>query len=105
MLIVALLMAMTIMAQKTAVSGTVVDASTGEPVMGASVTAGGLSVVTNADGFFTLKSEQATEAVGGGDRRAADRQHRADGNTAERGLGDGRQPARTGAGGYCEDTA
>lgn len=63
MLIVALLMAMTIMAQKTAVSGTVVDASTGEPVMGASVTAGGLSVVTNADGFFTLKSEQATEAV------------------------------------------
>ena len=63
MLIVALLMAMTIMAQKTAVSGTVVDASTGEPVMGASVTADGLSVVTNADGFFTLKSEQATEAV------------------------------------------
>lgn len=63
MLIVALLMAMTIMAQKTAVSGTVVDASTGEPVMGASVTAGGLSVVTNADGFFTLKSEQAPEAV------------------------------------------
>ena len=63
MLIVALLMAMTIMAQKTAVSGTVVDASTGEPVMGASVTADGLSVVTNADGFFTLKSEQTTEAV------------------------------------------
>ena len=63
MLIVALLMAMTIMAQKTAVSGTVVDASTGEPVMGASVTAGGLSVVTNADGFFTLKSEQVLEAV------------------------------------------
>ena len=61
--IVALLMAMTIMAQKTAVSGTVVDASTGEPVMGASVTADGLSVVTNADGFFTLKSEQTTEAV------------------------------------------
>ena len=63
LLIVALLMAMTIMAQKTAVSGTVVDASTGEPVMGASVTADGLSVVTNADGFFTLKSEQAPEAV------------------------------------------
>ncbi|MBR6194130.1 MAG: carboxypeptidase-like regulatory domain-containing protein [Prevotella sp.] len=63
MLIVALLMAMTIMAQKTAVSGTVVDASTGEPVMGASVTADGLSVVTNADGFFTLKSEQTPEAV------------------------------------------
>ncbi len=63
MLIVALLMAMTIMAQKTAVSGTVVDASTGEPVMGASVSAGGLSVVTNADGFFTLKSEQVPEAV------------------------------------------
>ena len=63
LLIVALLMAMTIMAQKTAVSGTVVDASTGEPVMGASVTADGLSVVTNADGFFTLKSEQATEGV------------------------------------------
>ena len=63
LLIVALLMAMTIMAQKTAVSGTVVDASTGEPVMGASVTADGLSVVTNADGFFTLKSEQTLEAV------------------------------------------
>ncbi len=63
LLIVALLMAMTIMAQKTAVSGTVVDASTGQPVMGASVTAGDVSVVTNADGYFTLKSEQQPEAV------------------------------------------
>ena len=110
MLIVALLMAMTIMAQKTAVSGTVVDASTGEPVMGASVTAGGLSVVTNADGFFTLKSEQVLEAVvashvGYRSRRVA--------------VTDGQLTVRlqptviqlhevlvmAGAGGYCEDTA
>lgn len=63
LLLMALLMAMTIMAQKTVVSGTVTDASTGGPVMGASVTADGLSVVTNADGYFTLKSEQPIEAV------------------------------------------
>ena len=50
-------------AQRTAVSGTVVDTETRQPVAGASVTAGKLSVVTNEDGFFTLKSEQAIETL------------------------------------------
>ena len=62
-LLVLLVAALTVMAQRAVVSGTVVDAVTGRPVMGASVTAGGLSVVTNADGFFTLKSEQAVASV------------------------------------------
>ena len=44
-------------------------------------------------------------ASGGRDGRAADRPPAADGHSAERGLGDGRQPARTGAGGHSEDTA
>lgn len=54
---------MTVVAQKTIVSGTVTDAATGKPVMGASVTADDVSVVTNADGFFTLKSESAPASV------------------------------------------
>lgn len=50
-------------AQRTVVSGTVVDTETRQPVAGASVTAGKLSVVTNEDGFFTLKSEQSIETL------------------------------------------
>lgn len=45
-----------IWAQNAVISGTVSDAATGRPVGGASVTAGKWSVVTNDDGFFTLKT-------------------------------------------------
>ena len=67
-----LLTAVVVRAQKVTVSGTVVDGVTGEAVAGASVgilageprgALGGVSVVTNADGFFTLKSDAAVEAV------------------------------------------
>ena len=50
-------------AQRTVVSGTVVHATTNEPVAGASVTMNNLSVVTNEDGFFTLKSEREAESI------------------------------------------
>lgn len=46
-----------------AVNGRVVDTETHKPVAGASVTAGGLSVITNEDGFFVLKSSQPVEAL------------------------------------------
>lgn len=50
-------------AQLTTLSGTVVDTKTGDPISGASVTMDGLSVITNEDGFFTLKSDrEAKEA-------------------------------------------
>lgn len=49
--------------QTTVVSGTVVDAETREPVAGASVSMGSVAVVTNDDGFFTLKSRERGEAV------------------------------------------
>ena len=55
--------AVQVWAQKAMVSGTVVDGTTNMPVAGASVTMEGLSVVTNDDGFFTLKSDVAVEAV------------------------------------------
>lgn len=44
-----------IWAQQTVVSGTVVNETTGKPVAGASVSTKGIAVVTNDDGFFTLK--------------------------------------------------
>ena len=47
--------------QAVVLSGTVTDASTGRPVAGASVTWGHVSVVTNDDGFFTLKNDVAGE--------------------------------------------
>ena len=50
-------------AQQVAVNGRVVDTETHKPVAGASVTAGGLSVITNEDGFFVLKSSQPVEAL------------------------------------------
>ena len=49
--------------QRTVVSGTVIHATTNEPVAGASVTMNNLSVVTNEDGFFTLKSEREAETI------------------------------------------
>jgi len=50
-------------AQRMVVSGTVVDADTREPVGGASVSMGSLAVVTNDDGFFTLKSSTAGDEL------------------------------------------
>ena len=50
-------------AQRTVVSGTVVDETTRQPVVGASVKMEGLSVVTNEDGFFTLKSDHEAETI------------------------------------------
>lgn len=50
-------------AQKTMVSGTVFSQATGQAVAGASVTAAGVAVVTNDDGFFTLKSDTTIEAI------------------------------------------
>lgn len=52
-----LLLATATWGQSMVVSGTVEDQTTGKPVGGANVQAAGLSVVTNADGFFTLKSQ------------------------------------------------
>jgi hypothetical protein len=49
--------------QRTVVSGKVVDAATGRAVAGASVRSGGLSVVTNDDGFFVLKSDSDLTTV------------------------------------------
>ena len=58
-----LLVAMTTMAQKAVVSGTVANKTTGQVVSGASVTAEGLSVVTNDDGFFMLKCEKQPKKI------------------------------------------
>lgn len=54
-----LLTAIGIRAQQATVSGKAIDAETHRPVAGASVTAGGLSVVTNDDGFFILKGSRS----------------------------------------------
>ena len=53
-----LLMAIGGWAQRVVVSGTVVNADSREPIAGASVSMGRVSVVTNDDGFFTLKSDR-----------------------------------------------
>ena len=53
-----LLVVMSGWSQQKVVVGTVVDVETRKPIAGASVTAGGQSVITNDDGFFTLKSDQ-----------------------------------------------
>lgn len=58
-----LLMLLCAMAQKTTVSGSVVDSATGRAIEGANVTAEGLSVVTNGDGYFVLKSDAKIETI------------------------------------------
>ena len=57
------LLALAAMAQQVVVSGTVSDAATGQVVEGASITAGRWSVVTNGDGFFTLKTDGSASTV------------------------------------------
>ena len=63
LIVLVLLAALGVRAQLTVVSGTVVDNETGEPVAGASVTMGTVAVVTNDDGFFSLKYETADEEI------------------------------------------
>jgi len=58
LLLLSVLMMSAVMAQKAVVSGTVVNNATGQPVVGANVKVEGISVVTNDDGYFVLKSEQ-----------------------------------------------
>ena len=57
LILLSVLLVSAVMAQKAVVSGTVVNNATGQPVAGANVKAEGISVVTNADGYFVLKSE------------------------------------------------
>ena len=58
-----LLMLLDAMAQKTVISGVVVNSATGRAIEGANVTAEGLSVVTNGDGYFVLKSDAKIETI------------------------------------------
>ena len=58
-----LLMLLDAMAQKTVISGVVVNSATGRAIEGANVTAEGLSVVTNGDGYFVLKSDAKVETI------------------------------------------
>lgn len=62
-IVCSLLLAVSALAQKTVVSGTVVNGVTGQAIEGASVTAEALSVVSNADGYFMLKSDSPLETV------------------------------------------
>ncbi len=52
-----LLAVVTALAQRIVVSGTVEDRQTGKTIEGASVSVGGIAVVTNADGYFMLKTD------------------------------------------------
>ena len=61
--ILAVLMTLTVGAQKATVSGMVVDKLTGRAIEGANVTGNGSSVVTNSDGFFTLKFDAKPGAI------------------------------------------
>lgn len=61
LLLVALFVTVAVWPQAMVLRGTVTDASTGRPVVGASVAWGSVSVVTNDDGFFTLKNDVAGE--------------------------------------------
>jgi len=62
-MLLSVLMMSAVMAQRAVVSGTVVNNATGQPVAGANVKAEGISVVTNADGYFVLKSEQPMSRI------------------------------------------
>lgn len=60
-----LLVPMLAVAQKVVVSGTVCDEQTGRPIPQANIAVDetGLSVVTNDDGFFTLKADEEPKAL------------------------------------------
>ena len=65
MLICIALMGLQAMAQKEIVSGTVTDARTGRKLTQASVTVKGegVLVVTNDDGYFTLKTDTKPDYI------------------------------------------
>ena len=64
LMLMALLTVLAAGAQPSAVlSGTVVSESSGERLAGATVTGGGATVVTNADGYFTLKTDSMPPCV------------------------------------------
>ena len=65
MLICITLSSLLVMAQKVVVSGTVTDQRTGHKLTQASVTVKGegVSVVTNDDGYFTLKTDRTPDAI------------------------------------------
>lgn len=63
LLLLSVLMMSAVMAQKVVVSGTVVNNATGQSVAGANVKVEGISVVTNDDGYFVLKSEQPMSRI------------------------------------------
>ena len=63
LMLLSVLMMSAVMAQRTVVSGTVVNNATGQPVAGANVKVEGISVVTNDDGYFVLKSEQPMSRI------------------------------------------
>ena len=54
---------LSLVAQRTSVAGYVENAVTGDRLAGATVAAEGVKVVTNGDGFFTLKSENAFKTI------------------------------------------
>ena len=63
LLIVLTLSALAVNAQKMIVSGTVTDGTSGKAVAGANVAADKWTVVTNDDGFFTLKADKPIASV------------------------------------------
>ena len=62
-ILLATLISLSAWAQKATVSGTVVSQLTGKAIAGATVAAAGVTVVTNDDGFFTLKSDSTIGAI------------------------------------------
>ena len=62
-LILMLLVPMVALAQQTTVGGTVIDEKTGRPLPQVSVSVGRISVVTNEDGAFLLKLNDAPKSV------------------------------------------
>ena len=65
LLISFILLSLSMLAQKEVVSGTVTDQRTGEELTQASITVvgEGVSVVTNDDGYFTLKTNKKPETI------------------------------------------
>ena len=49
--------------QPTQISGTVYNQATGHVLVGASVTGGGHTVVTNGDGYFVLKADAELKSI------------------------------------------
>ena len=63
LLFILTLMASSARGQLTVVSGTVMDSDSRTPIAGAAVTMGSSAVVTNDDGFFTLKTSGVVDEI------------------------------------------